>query len=401
MMAGSMLGEPDTPRPLRIVHVLASLDPAQGGPPQVVLRLAEAQARLGAEVTVAHGRHGGDVEQVLRRAAEALPGGPRARRVEMPSLLGSRGRPHPIAAGTVDAVHLHMLWEPAIAAAAWRSRRLGIPYLVQPHGVLGPWALAQKRLKKSISMRLVHRRILERALFLQVLNEQERRGVELLGLPVPIEVVPNGVVVEELERRVDRAVLERRVPALAGAPFVLFLSRLHPGKGLDVLAPAFARVAAARPDVHLVVAGPDAGAEQSFRAAIAATAAAPRVHVVGPLLGEEKLAALGAAEVFVLPSRQEAFSVALLEAMAAGRAVVATEGCNFPEISEAGAGLVVPSDERRLAEAIGRILADDTLRAAMGARGAAIVRKRYAWEVAARASLDAWRRRLAAAGVAR
>lgn len=401
MMVGPMPGESSTPRPLRIVHVLASLDPAQGGPPQVVLRLADAQARLGADVVVAHGRHGEEVERLVRGASESLPGGPRARRVELPALLRRSAHPHPIRPGAVDLVHLHMLWEPAIAAAAWRCRRLGIPYLVQPHGVLGPWALAQKRLKKSISMRLVHRRILERALFLQVLNEQERRGVERLGLPVPIEVVPNGVVIEELERRIDRAVLERRVPALAGAPFVLFLSRLHPGKGLDLLAPAFARVAASRPDVHLVVAGPDAGAEQSFRAAVAATAAAPRVHVVGPLLGDEKLAALGAAEVFVLPSQQEAFSIALLEAMAAGRAVVATEGCNFPEVAEAGAGLVVPSDERRIAEAIERILADSKLRAAMGVRGAALVRKRYTWDAAARASLEACRRRLASAGAAR
>ena len=109
------------------------------------------------------------------------------------------------------------------------------------------------------------------------------------------------------------------------------MSRLHHGKGLDLLADAFASVNAAKPDVQLVVAGPDRGAQGPFLERIHRLGLASRVHVVGPLYDDAKKSALRDCSAYCLPSRQEAFSIAILEAMAAGAPCVISRACNFPE----------------------------------------------------------------------
>src|SRR5207253_6602065 len=114
-------------------------------------------------------------------------------------------------------------------------------------------------------------------------------------------------------------------PSWCREPYILFLSRLHMKKGLDVLAEAFRTIAAKRSGVHLVVAGPDDGARADFVNRIEAAKLNDRVHLVGSLHGSEKWAALQGAACFVLPSRQEGFSVAILEALASRTSVVVTQ----------------------------------------------------------------------------
>ena len=171
-------------------------------------------------------------------------------------------------------------------------------------------------------------------------------------------VIPNGVNLEEFEPPPDPAIFRRQLPALGDRPYILFLSRLHYKKGLDFLADAFRIVAATRADVQLVVAGPDDGAQTEFERRIAGAGLSDRVHVPGPIYGPEKLSAVAGAACFVLPSRQEGFSVAILEALACGTPAVVSEECHFPEVAEVEAGEVVPLDAVAVAAALNRVLAD-------------------------------------------
>lgn len=380
---------------MRILHVIPSLDPADGGPPQVAVRLAEAQARLGHEATLLHL----EPTEARKAAVDALiasPPGERRSTVEsvdrprgfVARLTAWGGR---IASFRPQIVHIHGVWEPEIVAAARECRRHRIPYVIETFGTLNPWSLDQKRLKKRLFLKLLHGRMLRRSCFLHALNPQEAGHLAALKLGTEIEVFPNGVFLEEFAES-DPDAARRSVPGLGASPFVLFMARLHPMKGLDLLADAFVQAASQVGAAHLVVAGPrDIGA-QDFEHRIAAAGLGDRVHLVGEVSGERKRGLLQAASLFAQPSRNEGFSVSILEALASGRPVVITPECNFPEVAEHEAGLVVPFDIAAVAGAIQRLLCDQETGLRMGRNARRLVERDYTWEAIATRCVEAYRR---------
>jgi len=374
---------------MRILHVVRTLDPAEGGPPQVAVRLAAAQAAHGHEVHLlyhAPAKSTGRVDDQLAAVPHrkllhfhpiADPG--LLERLAARRARASLRRLMP----AVDFVHIHGLWGAILFGAAAEARRRGVPYCFRPAGMLDPWSLRQGAWKKRLALRAGYRRALDRATFIHALNDDERRLIEPLGLRAPAAVLPNGVFLEELFPLPAAGTFRATHPALAEAPFVLFLSRLHHKKGLDILARAFALLAARLPEVRLVVAGPDEGARDDFQAQVNASGLGDRVHVVGPLYGRDKLAALADAACFCLPSRQEGFSVAIIEALACRLPVVISDACHFPEVAQAGAGRVVPLDAAAVGVALEEVLGDPAFAARAGAAGAALVETRYTWDAVA------------------
>jgi glycosyltransferase involved in cell wall biosynthesis len=349
---------------LRVLQVIHTLDPTAGGVAAVCTRLAREQLRRGLDVRVL-ARH-------LPETADApLP----PDRVTLSSSGQTRD-----AVRWADYVHLHGVWDWVLFRAAREARRAGKPHLVAPHGMLYPWSLGRKRWKKRLALALGFRHMLNRATALHVLNPDEARAIEPLRLHSPVVTVPNGISLEEVDPLPPAAEFRRTVPDLGESPYVLFLSRLHPGKGLDYLADAFPTIARQRPDVHLVVAGPDAGARADFVRRIGDARLGGRVHLVGPLFGRAKWAAYAGARCFCLPSQHETFSVAILEALACRVPVVISDACHFPEIRQAGAGEVVPRDAAALARALGRVLGDPDARARMGAAGRDLVERCFTWD---------------------
>jgi glycosyltransferase involved in cell wall biosynthesis len=370
---------------MRICHVIQSLDPIHGGPTTVAARVCAATAALGHEVTLI-----GGVDAPQRARAEQafapVPGIERVR-VDLVDLADRRGRVlgEPLVAAfervaAPDVVHLHGVWEAALVRIAARCRRREIPYVVRPCGMLDFWSLRQKAWKKKLALHTSHRAYLRRAAALHTLNRHEREAVEALRLGVPVHVIPNGVFLEEVARETRPRLFRESQPGLGERPFLLFLSRLHVKKGLDVLAEAWTRVAPRLPGHALVVAGPrEDDSIDAFRRRIAAAGLAASVLETGALFGEQKTAALRECDLFVLPSRQEGFSLAITEALALGKPVVISEECHFPEVADRHAGEVVPLAPERIAEALARWLGDAGMRSAAGARGAALIRERFTW----------------------
>ena len=140
----------------------------------------------------------------------------------------------------------------------------------------------------------------------------------------------------------QEAAFRRAVPALADKPFLLFLGRIHPKKGCDILVEAFAQIAAAHPEIHLVIAGPDPnGLRATMEPVARAAAIEERIHWPGMLSGDVKWGALRACKALVLPSHQENFGVVVAEALAAGRPVLISDQVNIcREVQAAGAGMV-------------------------------------------------------------
>jgi glycosyltransferase involved in cell wall biosynthesis len=381
---------------MRIIHVIHSLDPALGGPPVVATRLAAQQALSGHEVGIVTTLSPRHAERVAALRAD-LAG---FRKVDV---FGCENRPlrelsgfgpgSALLARLIDQrvfVHLHGVWDPLIATAAGRASRSGGAYGIAPHGMLDPWCLSRKRIKKGIALRLGIKRMLDDAAFMHVLTESEGRQVGGVAGRAPAVVIPNGVDLPEIDGKASGPEIWETVPVLRRRRYILFLGRLHYKKGLDLLVSAYRLIAQGWRDVDLVIAGPDFGERAPLESRIRSLSLARRIHLPGPLYGPAKLSALKHAACFCLPSRSEGFSVAIVEALACRVPVVISEQCHFPEAGQAGAGIVVPLEVASLANGLAALLDDPRRRETAGLAGRRLVEGRYTWPAVAASAVDAY-----------
>lgn len=370
----------------------------------IAARLAAGQAGLGHAVQmVTYAEHGG--EDATRASLADIPhiesvdlcSLPPASRWES-TFGGAARRKLTSLVAQVDAVHLHNVWNTIDRVAGVVCRKQRKPYLVLLNGMLDPWSLQQRALKKRLALAMGYRRMLDGAAALHLGNRDEKQLIQPLGLHASAAIIPNGVFLEELDPLPPRDAFHRAHPELKGEPYVLFLSRLHYKKGLNYLAEAFNLLARRNERVRLVVAGPDGGAEAEFRQQIEAGGVASRVHIVGPIYGRVKIEALVGAQCFCLPSHQEGFSLAITEAAGCGVPAVISEGCHFPEIADAGAGFVLPLEPEKFADALELIVTDSALRQRMSLAGRALVEKNFTWPVIAQQTVDAYAAAIRAGG---
>jgi glycosyltransferase involved in cell wall biosynthesis len=384
------------PKPLRILHVTASIAPSAGEPATVVTRLAAAQAARGHQVTIVSALKPRD-RVVYQKATRHIPHFDRVRVLLCPwtthlgGWFGQRLKPiYQSLLPFVDVLHLHGLWDPMLLVAAGEARRHGVPYIVRPCGTLDPWSLQQCRLRKKIALALSHKKMLDRAALIHTHNPDEARLIEPLHIAAPTTIIPNGVFLDEIDDTPPDDSLFARFPALLTHPYVLFLGRLHFKKGLDILAAAFSKLAARNKDVHLLVAGPDGGAQASFLREIQSHGLAERVCLSGLLVGSGKHTAYSNATCFCLPSRQE-FSLSITEAMASRVPVAISTDCHFPEVAAIGAGKIFPLDPDAAASALAEILAAPLeQRHRMGDAGRAYVEEHLLWEQIAQQTTEAY-----------
>ncbi len=288
-----------------------------------------------------------------------------------------------------EIIHIHGVWERHCASVGLLSRNRSTPYVVSAHGMLEPWALQHKRWKKALYSSLVERPNLNQAAFLRALTTSEMEDYRQFGLGAPMGIIPNGVTIPA---GVDATRFLREFPDLSGKRLMLFLSRLHPKKGMDQFLDAWARISKQFPDWHVVVAGPDfVGTRQALEHQARELLIDNRVSFTGLLTGDLKWGALAAAEIFILPSHSEGFSMAVLEALGVGTPVLITVGCKFPEVATEGCGWVSEPTSSALERDLRSILPlGNRELAAMGTRGAKLVAHRYSWEVIGKQIADVY-----------
>ena len=381
---------------MKIIHIISAVDPAKGGPQFGVPRIAAAQAALGHTVEILSYASERARDDALAAVA-SVPGIDRIGWRLMPEpdklerLLANRGarfvREH---IPTADFIHLHGVWDPILVRAAAVARRHRIPYCICPHGLLDSWSLSQKAWKKNLAMLLCHRAMLTGARFIHALNPDEMHLIQRLSIGTPIYIIPNGIFPQEFADLPSAQTFRERIGLSQDRRFVLFMSRLHFKKGLDILAQAFATVAARFPDVDLIVAGPDDGARKDFQKLLRQFGIEKRVRLIGPIYGAGKLQALSAAACFCLPSRQEGFSMAITEALACSIPVVISDACHFPEVAEATAGVVTSLDPAAVSTALTKVLEDEPLARAMGASGRKLVLENFTWPVIAEKTISSY-----------
>ena len=296
-------------------------------------------------------------------------------------------------AGDYDLLLIHAGFGDPGRMAAAAARRTGIPYVCYTHGCLEPWALNHKYWKKRIYLALIEGRILQEAAGIIVCNDAETQELRRLGIRSPVGPIPWGVDLPDPDKLPGQERLEELWPHLAGRPFALFLSRLHPKKGLDLLIPAFASLAQEFPDWLLVLAGPDErGYQAKLMRLVEELNLSQKVLFPGMVTGDGKAALLAHAQFLVLPSYSEGFPVAVAEALGYGRPVVITNTCYVSGVAEEGAGLVVPPEGRALRDALGKMMRDPALRQSCSQQALQVAQTHYSLETVAQQSLAFYRK---------
>jgi len=214
-----------------------------------------------------------------------------------------------------------------------------------------------------------------------VFTKVEARNAKKIGLQATLKIIPGGVDLKVFSRLPSSTEFERTYPELRDKKVILFLGRLHKVKGLDLLTRAFGRIhREGLDDVWLVIAGPNEGGYRTqVERGLREEGVLDRTTFTGMITGKEKLSALARCDLFVLPSYSEGFSVALLEALASGCPVVITNRCNFPEVAQAEAGLVIEPHVEDLTNALIKLLRNNALRLRMGQNARAMIEDGYSW----------------------
>lgn len=361
---------------MNVLHVTSWLSRRGGGIPPVIRALARETAGRGINVSVAGLKDEWTAVDCKDEGFSLMAGnvvGPKAFGYSPDLKKYLRAQPPGI-------IHSHGLWMYSGLAAGKFGRQDGNRLLVSPHGMLEPWALNHSSWKKKLAALAFENKNLHGAHCLHALCLPEAENFRRYGLKNPIAIIPNGVDLDESTTQRSDAIVER-FPAIKGRRRILFLSRLHPKKGLSNLLHAWQKMARDFKDWQLIIAGEgDPAYERELKTASKDLLPDNSVVFPGPVYGETKKQIFSAADVFILPSFSEGFSMAILEAAAAGLPVLLTPECNFPELAKSGDAIEIstnPSDiERGLRQILG--LSEDQ-RKGMGHRGRELVRKSYTW----------------------
>ena len=366
---------------LRAIHLTHSISRLGGGLFESVRRLSQSlQAAGQIEVKVVAPADSRSAEDATLWA----PVTTRACRVFGPKAFGYAPGivPH-LVRNPADLLHLHGLWKyPAVAVNRW-FRQTGRPYVISPHGMLEPWALRQSRGRKCLAGWLYQEACLRRAACLRATSRMEYDNIRRAGYSNPVAVIPNGV---ELPKE-----LPRRPTSRAGERWrALFLSRIHPKKGLLDLVHAWNRLRP--PGWELVVVGPDeAGHLAEVRAAAGAAGPAGSIVFAGEAWGEARLRFYADSELFVLHSYSENFGLVIAEALSCGVPVLTTQATPWQELREHRCGWWIETGTEPLAAALREALAlpPETLRE-MGRRGRRLIEPKYTWAPIGRQLLEVY-----------
>ena len=342
---------------MRILHIIHSLDPAGGGPVEGLIRQCEALSDCRCEVVTLD-----------------LPDAPFLKDFPLPvHALGVRAHKGPLSrfgytphlvpwlkahAGDYDIAVVNGLWNYASAGSSRILPKLRLPYVVYPHGMMDPWfrkAYPAKHWLKQAFWTLFDGRLIQHAKAALFTCEGEMihaRG-QFWGHPYRERVARYGCGQPPDDVQNQIAAFRAKVPG--DRPYFLFLARLHPKKGCDLLIRAYARL---KPDLDLVMAGPDqVGWMAELKEIAEGLGIGNRVHWPGLLTGPAKWGALRGAEAFVLPSHQDSFGVAVGEALACSTPALITNKVDiWPDIKNNGAGFVSNDDEREIEELLATYL---------------------------------------------
>jgi len=291
-------------------------------------------------------------------------------------------------ADNYDIAHIHALFSPVSTAAATVCRWKKLPYIMRPLGTLDPADLKKKEQIKKVYATLFEKPNLAGAAAIHFTSELESKVSERFGTTTPDIVLPLGVALPVLpDRAASQAKIREKFDISPERPIVLFMSRIDPKKGFDLLLPALNQLHEQSRPFHFLLCGAnpqDRDYDNSIREQIKASAWAEQATLCGFISGELKAQVLSAADCFVLPSYYENFGIAVAEAMAAQIPVVISDQVHiWPAIEKSQAGWVVPTEVDPLVAALTAAVGDAAERRQRGQNAQQCAKENYSWRAIA------------------
>lgn len=385
---------------MKILQIVPSVSLVYGGPSQMVLGLSSALALKGVEVTLLTTNSNGDTGQLPLDVPLNQPVSQDGYQVRY--FRCSPFRRYKFSVGLLrwlanhtqeyDLAHLHALFSPVTTAAATVARWQNLPYILRPLGTLDPADLQKKRQLKQIYGNLWEKPNLAGAAAIHFTSPQEAKISERYGVVTKDLVIPLGVQQPTTMPKLGAARQNWHIPR--DKPLLLYMSRIDPKKGLDLLIPALETLLAQGLDFHFVLAGAnpqDPDYEKKITAQIQASRLGKHSTITGFVRGEMKLALLQDADLFVLPSYYENFGIAVAEAMVTGTPVVISDQVHiWPEVENAEAGWITKCELGSLIETLRSALQDTQSRQWKGKNAYNLAVSNYSWSAIAQQMITAY-----------
>ena len=364
---------------MKILHVTQFFSPVHGGSAEVPYHLSKELAKRGHEVTIYTSDY--KLSQDYISSIPSVEVHPFKTWSSWANLYVTPGMINRAKEETrhFDIIHMHNYRSFQNLVVAHYAREYGIPYVLQAHG--SATTFFQKRWLKRTFDAIWGYRILKDASKVIAVTKIEAAQYRSMGVGEnKIEVVPHGIDLAEFDNLPERGKFRKKYSLNDSQMIILYLGRIHKTKGLDLLTKAFAGLSEKLDDAKLVIVGPDDGYLSSLKKLITDLEISDKVLFAGPLYDQDKLTAYVDADVYVLPSSYEIFGITILEAMACGIPVVATDRCGIADVVDNQAGLVIPHDSEQLQHALLQTLGDNKMRREFGEKGRLLVREKFNWE---------------------
>jgi glycosyltransferase involved in cell wall biosynthesis len=341
---------------MRVLHIIASLDKNAGGPsrsvPQTCLFLSKQHIHI------------------------HLVTAPSDHPVEIPTnkhfQVSFRSLIHLIKFGLqlnkkqIDIIHLQHIWNPYIHIMALMARLKGIPYIITPRGMLEPWIMQRHSWKKKIALLLYQHRDLKKASFIHVTCEAEKETVRQLGYTNQVAVIPNGIDLTKLPPPKNNY----------GSKKIVFLSRLHPKKGIEILLEAWHKIKEEK--WQLEIAGDGDPKYIASLKQLIQTKNIANVTILEPQYGQAKWDFIKQADLFILPTYSENFGIVIAEALAVGVPVITTTGTPWKELIAQQCGWWIDLSVDHLVNTLQQAMATPPSQLQqMGVNGRQLIQEKY------------------------
>lgn len=338
----------------KILHVVGSLDKSTGGPSRSVPQSCEQLSALGLKIELFARPSDSPVEIKTSQNLNV-----KFYSMKQLFLFGKS-----LSKNNFDLIHLQHVWDPYLHIIAWWARKKRVPYIITPRGMLEPWILKQRPWKKKIGLLLYQHLDIKKAVLIHATCDLEKQNIINLGYKNPITIIPNGVDLSEVVE----------VKKEYGTKKIIFLSRIHPKKGIELLVEAWRQIETK--GWKLEIAG---NGEKTYIETLKESAKdIKNIEFVGAVFGEAKWNFIRSADIMVLPTYSENFGIVVAEALAVGVPVITTKGTPWEELNTHNCGWWIDLSTSELEKVLAKAMLTsiDDIKV-MGQNGINLIAQKY------------------------